>query len=163
MMMMVHCAWAHKPLSNSSSQTMKRSLGSFSDLCFSALVKNDHPKLNNTPLCSPDNVTKFQSLLGACQWMISLVYFNLAKPIMSLSHFHHCPHVSHLDSLKHLCGYICKFPHRAIHFHTSIPPHEEYCGTKPAYHDWMDAIYGLVSEEIPPHTLNTHTLNTHTH
>ena len=109
MMMMVHCAWAHKLLSNSSSQTMKSSLGSFSDLCFSALVKNDHPKLCNTPLCSPHNVTKFQSLLGASQWMISLVYFNLAKPTMSLSHFHHCPHVSHLDSLKHLCGYIANF------------------------------------------------------
>ena len=41
---------------------------------FSPLSENDCPELNNTPLCGPDDVAKFHLLLGACQWMISLVH-----------------------------------------------------------------------------------------
>ena len=64
---------------------------------FSCLPENDCPELDDTPLCEPDDVAKVQSLHGACQWMISLVHFNLAKPIMSLSCFCHCPCTGHLD------------------------------------------------------------------
>ena len=54
---------------------------------FSPLDHDDHPDLDDSPLCGPDDIAKFQSLIGACQWMISLCRFDIAQPIMSLSCF----------------------------------------------------------------------------
>ena len=66
----------------------------------SPLPGHDQPELDNTPLCGPNEVTKYQSLLGACQWMILLVCFDLCEAIMSLSRYHHCPCCDHLARLK---------------------------------------------------------------
>ena len=41
----------------------------------SPLAKNDHPKLDTTDFCSPDEIAKFHSIIGACQWMITLIQF----------------------------------------------------------------------------------------
>ena len=83
---------------------------------FSPLDHEDHPKFNDSPLCGRDDTSKFQSLIGACQWLISLCHFDIAQAIMSLSRFRHCPHQGHIDWLKSICGYIHKFPQGAIHF-----------------------------------------------
>ena len=64
---------------------------------FSPLDHEDHPELDDTPLCGPDDITKFQSLIGACQWMISLGRFDIAQSIMSLSRFRHCPCIGHVE------------------------------------------------------------------
>ena len=45
---------------------------------FSPLDHEDHPELDDSLLCGPDDTTKFQSLIGACQWMISLCQFDIA-------------------------------------------------------------------------------------
>ena len=67
---------------------------------FSPLDHEDHPELDDSLLCGPDDTAKFQSLIGACQWMISLCQFDIAHTIMSLSCFCHCPHLGHIDCLK---------------------------------------------------------------
>ena len=67
---------------------------------FSPLDHEDHPELGDSPLCGPDDIAKFQSLIGACQWMISLCRFDLAHTIMSLSQFRHCHQQGHVDCLK---------------------------------------------------------------
>ena len=67
---------------------------------FSPLDDEDHPELDDSLLCGPDDIAKFQSLIGACQWIISLCRFDLAHAIMSLSQFRHCPRQGHVDHLK---------------------------------------------------------------
>ena len=59
--------------------------GSLPTLVRSPLPEHDRPELSDTPLCGPDDITKYQSLLGVCQWMISLVHCDLREAIMSLS------------------------------------------------------------------------------
>ena len=110
---------------------------------------DDHPELDDSPLCGPDDIAKFQSLIGACQWMISLCCFDIAQAIMSLSRFRHCQRQGHIDQLKHVCGYIRKFPQGAIHFRPGIPDHEKIFGTSPIQHDWMETVYGNPQEEVP--------------
>ena len=56
-------------------------------LVFSPLDHNDHPELGDSPLCGPNDIAKFQSLIGACQWTILLCCFDIAQAIMSLSQF----------------------------------------------------------------------------
>ena len=83
---------------------------------FSPLDHDDHPELNDSPFCGPEDTSKFQSLIGACQWMISLYHMDIAQAIMSLSRFRHCPCQGHVDRLKQVCGYICKFPKWPLDF-----------------------------------------------
>ena len=54
---------------------------------FAPLDHDDHPELDDSPLCSPDDTAKFQSLIGACQWMVSLCCLDITHAIMSLSQF----------------------------------------------------------------------------
>ena len=117
---------------------------------FSPLAHDDHPELDNSPLCGPDDTAKFQSLIGACQWLISLCRFDISHAIMSLSRFRHCPRQGHVDRLKQVCGYIQKFPQGAIRFRTGIPNHESVFSDSPTKHDWMETVYGSPTEEIPP-------------
>ena len=88
---------------------------------FSPLEHDDHLELDDSPFCGPEDTSKFQSLIGACQWMISLCRMDIAQAIMSLSRFRHCSHQGHVDHLKRVCGYIRKFTQGAIRFHAGIP------------------------------------------
>ena len=116
---------------------------------FSPLEHDDHPELDDSPFCGPEATSKFQSLIGACQWMISLCRMDIAQAIMSLSHFRHCPRQGHVDRLKRVCGYVHKFPQGAIRFRVGIPDHESIFGTEPTKYDWMETVYGTPVEDTP--------------
>ena len=81
--------------------------------------------------------------------MISLCCIDVAHAVMSLSHLRHCPHVSHIACLEHLCGYIRKFSHGALKFCTGIPNHETHFGEHPMKYDWRETAYSNPTEEIP--------------
>ena len=48
------------------------------------MPKGDHPELDSTDPCGPDDTVKFQSLIGALQWTISLCRFDIAHAVMTL-------------------------------------------------------------------------------
>jgi hypothetical protein len=116
---------------------------------FSPMDKDDHPELDDSPLCGPDDTKKFQSIIGALQWTIQLCRFDIAHAVMSMSRFRHAPRVGHIDRIKRICGYLAKFPHAAIRFRTGIPNHEETYGSQPTQHDWSQTVYDSPSEDIP--------------
>jgi len=115
----------------------------------SALSKGDHPELDISELCGPDDTRKFQSLIGALQWTISLCRMDIANAVMTLSRYRACPRMGHLDRAKQIVGYLKKFPHGAIRFRTGIPNHEAIFGEQPQRYDWMYSVYGETREEIP--------------
>ena len=116
---------------------------------FSPLDHEDHPELDDTALCGPDDTAKFQSLIGACQWMIFLCHLDIAHAIMLLSQFCQCPQIEHIEWLKHVCSYICKFPQGGICICTGTPNHEEVFGEHSVKYDWMETVYGNPIKEIP--------------
>ena len=116
---------------------------------FAPLSHDDHPELDDSPLCGPDDTAKYQSLIGACQWMVSLCRWDIAHALMPLSGFRQCPRKGHIARLKHVCGYIKKFPQGAIRIRTGIPDHESVFGEHTIKYDWMETVYGNPSEEIP--------------
>ena len=117
---------------------------------FLPLNHEDHPKLDDSPLCGPDDTAKFQSLIITCQWMISLCHIDLAHAVMSLSWFHHWPHIGYVDWLKCVCGCVQKFPQAALQFCTGMPNHESLFREHPIQHCWMETVYGSPTEELPP-------------
>ena len=114
------------------------------------LDKDDHPELDESPLLGPDGIARYQSLLGAMQWTISLCRFDIGQAVMSLGRFRAAPRVGHLDRAKRLTGYLRKRAGAAIRFRTGIPDFESTFGTDPVKYDWMETVYGCPPEEIDP-------------
>ena len=115
----------------------------------SPLEDKDHPELDLSEFCNEDDIEKFQSLIGALQWTISLCRFDIANAVMTLSRYRAAPRIGHLDRAKRICGYLRKYSHGAIRFRTGIPSHAEQAHKIQEY-DWFYTVYGNPTEEISP-------------
>ena len=74
----------------------------------SPLEKGDHPELDTSDLLDADGIQKYQSMIGAMQWAISIGRFDIATSVMSLSSFRVAPRVGHLERCKHIYAYLSK-------------------------------------------------------
>ena len=63
----------------------------------SPLPKGDQPELEDTEECGPADTVRFQSLVGALQWCISLCRADIANAVMTLSRYRAMPLVGHLN------------------------------------------------------------------
>ena len=84
------------------------------ELYSSPLDKGDHPELDTSDLLDADGIQKYQSMIGAMQWAISIGRFDIATAVMSLSSFHVTPRVGHLEHCKLIYMYLSKMRHAAI-------------------------------------------------
>ena len=116
---------------------------------FSPLEKGDQPELDMSPELGPDDIEKFQSLIGAVQWTVTLSRFDVAHACMSLGRFRANPRQGHLDRLRRVVGYMKKKRGGAIRFRTGIPDWENSF-PEPIKYDWMESVYGCPQEEIDP-------------
>ena len=112
----------------------------------SPIEANDHPELDDSPLLDEDGIKKYQSLIGALQWTISLGRFDIATAVMTLSSFRVAPRVGHLERLKRICGYLSKFKHACIRVRTEVP---DYSDLPVQSNDWLRSVYGRVREQRP--------------
>jgi hypothetical protein len=111
----------------------------------SPLEKNDHPELDISPEMNDDGRAKYMSLIGQCQWLISLGRFDISCAIMTMSRFRAAPREGHMKRLKRIYGYVQQYPKGAIRVRVGLP---DYSGLKDTKYDWT-GIYGNISEELP--------------
>jgi len=112
----------------------------------SPLEKNDHPELDISKELGIEDIKIYQTLIGQCQWFISLGRFDIATAIMTLSRFRAAPRKGHLERLQRVYGYIRKFPHGTIRVRTHKPDYSEIPDVE---HDWAYSVYGNVQELVP--------------
>ena len=91
----------------------------------SPLEKNDHPELDQSAELSADDQTKYQSMIGALQWVISLGRFDIATAVMTLARFRVCPNIGHMDRVKRIYGYLRRFKQGAIRVQTGMPDFDD--------------------------------------
>ena len=84
------------------------------ELYSSPLEKGDHPELKSSDLLDADGIQKYQSMIGAMQWAISIGRFDIATAVMSLSSFRVAPRVGHLERCQCIYAYLSKMRHAAI-------------------------------------------------
>jgi hypothetical protein len=108
--------------------------------------KGDHPELDTSKELDQEGTVKYQSMIGALQWLISLGRFDIAAAVMTMSRFRAAPRVGHLNRLKRIYGYIKKFPHAAIRVRTQVP---DYSDLPDQEYDWSYSVYGKVEELLP--------------
>jgi hypothetical protein len=110
------------------------------------ILPNDHPELDDTMFLDQDGIAKYQSLIGALQWCITLCRFDIATAVMSMGRYRCQPREGHLVRVQRIVGYLKKYPHAAIRFRTHRPAHTDY---KIPTYDWLQSVYGKSNEEIP--------------
>ena len=82
----------------------------------SPLEKGDHPELDTSELLNANGTQKYQSMIRAMQWAISIGCFDIATAAMSLSSFCVAPHSGHLDQCKCIYGFLHK-RHTMLSYH----------------------------------------------
>jgi hypothetical protein len=110
----------------------------------SPLDDGDHPELDLTDELDAAGIKKYQSMIGALQWCVTLCRYDVHCAVMTMGRFRIAPRYGHLERLKRIYGYLARYPDAAIRFRTGIPEHEE-----PERHDWVQSVYGDCYEELP--------------
>jgi hypothetical protein len=75
----------------------------------SPLESNNHPEIDSSKFLSLDDIQKYQSLIGAMQWAISIGHFDITVRVITMSSFRASPRHGHLEWVKHMVGYLSKF------------------------------------------------------
>ena len=112
----------------------------------SPLDKGDHPELDETDFCTHEDMKKYQSMIGALQWLVSLGRFDIQTAVMSMSRFRAEPRIGHLERVKRIYGYLASHEKGAIRVRTDIP---DYSELPDITYEWMYTVYGDVREGIP--------------
>jgi hypothetical protein len=109
----------------------------------SPLEKGDHPELDTSELCTIDQITQDQSMIGALQWIVTIGHFDIHTTVMTMSGFRMAPRVGHLKRLKCIYGYLLKMKHASIRIRTEEPDYSDLPDNVP---DWTYPVYGKVEE-----------------
>ena len=80
----------------------------------SLLEKRYHPELDDSPLLDSDGIQKYQSLIGALQWAVSIGRIDITTAVMTMSSFCVAPHQGHLERVKRIYAYLSKFDCAAL-------------------------------------------------
>ena len=117
-----------------------------SQKCHSPIEKGDHPELDTSDFLLADDISKYLSMVGALQWIISIGRFDITTAVMTLGSFRVAPRKGHMDRLKRIYGYLAKFPSATIRIRTDLP---DYSNLPDLKYDWEHSVYGNVKEDIP--------------
>ena len=113
---------------------------------WSPMEKGDHPELDTSEELDLGETKKFQSLLGALQWLVTIGRLDIATAVMTLSKFRIAPRAGHMKRVQRIFSYLSCFKDGTIRFRTSLPDYSALDNTE---YDWERTVYGQVSEHIP--------------
>ena len=91
----------------------------------SPIEKNDHPEIDTSEFLDLEWIQKYQSLIGALQWVVSIGRFDVQTAVMTLSSFKVAPRRGHLERIKRIYGYLAKMKHGIIRIRTEEPDYSE--------------------------------------
>ena len=112
----------------------------------SPIEKGDHPELDDTPFLDQDGIQKYQSMLGALQWIVSIGRLDVATAVMTMGSYRVAPREGHLRRLRRIYGYLARMKHGTIRYRTGMP---DYSQLQIPEYEWERSVYGKVTELVP--------------
>jgi hypothetical protein len=106
----------------------------------SPLEKGDHPELETSELCTTEQITQNQSMIGDLQWIVTIGRLDINTAVRV------APRVGHLNRLKRIYGYLLKMKHASIRVRTEEP---DFSDLPDNVHDLTYSVYGQVEELLP--------------
>jgi hypothetical protein len=110
------------------------------------MSKGYHPEVDDSPLCTEDDSTKYRSIIGCCIWIIVLGRFDVAYDTSAMSRFNMLPREGHLKAAKRILSYLKTFPDGRVIIDTSYPDHSVH--PVEDHSNWIE-FYPDSGEEIP--------------
>jgi hypothetical protein len=107
------------------------------------MIDKDHPEIDTSDLLDELGIKKYQSLIGALQWLVTLGRFDIHIVVAIMSSYRCAPRQGHLESLKRMHGLLRRNPSGATRFRVRVPNHEALA--TPVQYDWTFSVYGNVS------------------
>jgi Reverse transcriptase (RNA-dependent DNA polymerase) len=112
----------------------------------SPLDKGDHPELDTSKLCTEEQISQYQSMIGSLQWIVTIGRFGVLTTVMTMSGFRIAPRIGHLKRLQRIYGYLSRMRFASIRVRTEEPDFSDI--PDPEY-DWTYTIYGKIKELLP--------------
>jgi Reverse transcriptase (RNA-dependent DNA polymerase) len=72
----------------------------------SPLDRGDHPELDALELCSEEQISQSQSMIGSLQGIVTIGRFDVHTAVMTMSGSRIAPRIGHLKRLQLICGYL---------------------------------------------------------
>ena len=106
-----------------------------------------HPELDTSELLSPPEISKYKSLIGSGNWLITLGRFDIQFAISTLSQYSMAPRAGHMNALHRVFGYLARYSDGMIPIDISDAPiRKEAIVTKGQ--NWIE-FYPDAEEDIP--------------
>jgi len=70
------------------------------------LENGGHPELDTSELLDPDEVQKYQSIIGSSQWSVLLARFDIATGVMTLSSFRSAQRKLQFERAQRVLSYL---------------------------------------------------------
>lgn len=113
---------------------------------YAPLDHGDHPEMDTSPLLEPEDVQKYQSLIGSMQWAVSLGRIDVATAVMTMSGFRAAPREGHLVRARRMVAYLVRMKGASIRFRTEAP---DYSSLTYPLDDWDRSVYGPFTKTDP--------------
>ena len=106
-----------------------------------------HPEIDESPLLGEDGITKYRSIIGSLNWVITLGRFDVQYVTSTLSRYSHMPREGHLEAALRILGYLKSHHKGQLIFDTSyFNNNNNKIDIKE--HNWEE-FYPDAEEEIP--------------
>lgn len=115
---------------------------------------NYHAELDDSPLCSSAIMSKYRSLLGSANWVITLGRFDINYAVNTLAQYCVAPRMGHFKALQRVFGYLKKHPQGML----LVDPSPPGCRNHATFHrdcNWSE-YFPDAAEEIPTHSPPPH-------
>ena len=110
-------------------------------------MENDyHPELDDSPILSPLDASKYRSIIGSLNWIITLGRFDIHFATTNLARFNIAPKEGHLKAALQVLGYLKTYTKGRILIDISYPDHSQY---PTETHDNWKEFYPDAEEDIP--------------
>ena len=111
-----------------------------------------HPELETTDLLSPTDISKYKSLIGSGNWLITLGRFDIQFAISTLSQYSMAPRKGHMQALQRVFGYLKHYADGMIPIDiASAPIRDKAIVTKGQ--NWIE-FYPDAEEDVPAKMLD---------
>jgi len=112
----------------------------------SPMAEEYHPEEDPTPLLSKKDISKYRSLIGTANWIITLGRFDIAYTINTLSRYSAAPREGHMKALMRVFGYLDNHPNGRIIIDPNYYDRSKYPPTP--RENWHE-LYPEAEEDIP--------------
>jgi len=110
------------------------------------MAEGAHPELDDSPMLDTEAHSKFRSLIGCANWLVTLGRFDIAYSVNAYSRFSQAPRQGHLDGMIRVFGYLKKWSKGTIMIDPKYPDHSQFDIAD--YEQWSE-FYPDAEEIIP--------------